>query len=109
LAHHLQVTPKKRRVQFILPCGLQVVKVTIFLVSFDNRLFLNIALEVLSTLPSTQEDIVFPAYSPLPEKEENTLMLTHGAIPLGCGTFELPSCARCFLGYSCNSHKCSCS
>jgi hypothetical protein len=25
---------------------------------------------------------------------------------IGSGIFELPVCARCFLGYSCSSHQC---
>jgi hypothetical protein len=57
LAHNLQVTLKKRRADFLFRCGLQVLKVSLFLVSFDGRLFLNIAIQVLPTLPPMQEDI----------------------------------------------------
>jgi hypothetical protein len=107
LAHHLQVKLIKPRAQLIFPCGLQILKVSLFLVCFGNRLFINIALEVLPTLPMMQEDIDFPQYAPLTECEEREpLMLLHGAIPLACGSFELPSCARCFLGYACKTHIC---
>ena len=40
------------------------------------------------------------------EPENQSIPLPNGPIPIGCSTFELPQCPRCFLGYSCNTHGC---
>ena len=106
LARHLQVTLILLRAEFYIPCGLQVVSLTIFLVSFEMRLFLNIAFEILYSLPECMENVSFPSFAELAsEVAQPSLMLPSASIPLACGSFELPSCPRCFLGYSCQSHK----
>ena len=105
LARHLQVTVILLRAEFYIPCGLYVVRLTVFLVSFEVRLFLNIAFEIMYSLPECMENVGFPSFAELSsEVAQPSLMLPSASIPLACGSFELPSCARCFLGFSCQSH-----
>lgn len=55
-------------------------------------------------LESAQSDLLFGDQYQL-EDDDNPLPLGYGQIPIAYNVFELPSCARCLFGYSCNSHK----
>lgn len=42
------------RTEFNLPCGLYVIKMSLFLVIYDQRLFLTVTLEWLNCLPPSE-------------------------------------------------------
>ena len=94
------------RTEFNLPCGLYVIKMSLFLVIYDQRLFLTVALEWLNCLPPSEQAIESSSFAQLQLGEElEKPMIMGGAIPLGYGVFQLPDCPRCLLGYSCKSHN----
>ena len=104
-AYHLQVHHCLSRAEYLIPLGLCSLKISIFLISFNSKLFLTITFEVLQMLPPPQEDLEFPIDPPLSNNSsQESIPLPSGPIPLGYGVFELPECPRCFLGYSCNMH-----
>lgn len=88
----------------MIPYGPRLVKLSVFLIWYNGRFYLNIVFELIEMLESAQSDLLFGDQYQL-EDDDNPLPLGYGQIPIAYNVFELPSCARCLFGYSCNSHK----
>jgi hypothetical protein len=98
---------------YIVPVGLQALRVSLFLVLFDRRLYLTIVFEFISMLPPPQMDLEFPNLLQIwDHANQESIPLPCGAIPMPCGAiplaygiFEMPHCPDCLLEAACPIHK----
>lgn len=66
-------------------------KINLFLIWFDGRLFLTLVIEYLQMLPAPQENIEYEIVPALKnESSLNSIPLPCGPIPIGMAVFELP-------------------
>lgn len=76
-------------------------KVTEVILMYDFKIFISIEIVIIPMINSSQLQL-----------DEGQAQLiegfrsieNHTQMMLGSGLFELPVCARCFLGYSCKNH-----
>jgi hypothetical protein len=78
-------------------------RITEVLLIFDMKIFLSVEIAVIPMVGPSQLSLEWEQQ----EEIEGYIPIEtfHKKMAIGSGTWELPGCARCLLGYSCKTHK----
>ncbi len=94
----------KLSAEFMIPQLTFSLRVKKVLMMFDMKIYLSVEIAVIPMVGPSQLKLDWDHQ----EKVEGYIPIEafqHQHMAIGSGTWELPVCVRCFLGYSCKTHK----